>query len=437
MSLGTFKIPVEEYYSKSRSFRDKVEELRDDVEDNFIRLVSSNIGSLDSRDQNAVEGISAYLKAKQELQILNEHIERLNKMSLEGSGNPLDRVVQLDKDYGQIFKNIGDGASSVQVNQAISRINKEVSQKETILLIQTYVGMVEEADVVERILQLAKVNPAEALSKLLGNEKFLATIAKDSNVDDFFWKVMTKLDDMEDIPKVFSEFVTSNGAITNVLSKLPVDKQDDIINALVRTSERSGQVFNTVMTWVNKAGNISEWITKIAGSKPAQILGKVADSGLGKVISSPWLMPVANGTISGFSSYFDSTDKAHKDVGKAVAGGIIDGIASIGPIDGALIGAKFGPWGAAGGFVFGLVSQGGQFLFPDFKDNLKDWTYEQIDNTRETGRAIKKEVYKVVSSVGNSVVNNLAKYKHNVSELGSKAQSIISNFQVPELSWFG
>ncbi|WP_413818117.1 hypothetical protein, partial [Streptococcus suis] len=83
-------------------------------------------------------------------------------MSLEGSGNPLDRVVQLDKDYSQIFKNIGDGSSSVQVNQAISRINKEVSQKETILLIQTYVGMVEEADVVERILQLAKVNPAEA-----------------------------------------------------------------------------------------------------------------------------------------------------------------------------------------------------------------------------------------------------------------------------------
>ncbi|MDW8741844.1 hypothetical protein [Streptococcus sp. A22] len=90
-----------------------------------------------------------------------------------------------------------------------------------------------------------------------------------------------------------------------------------------------------------------------------------------------------------------------------------------------------------GGFVFGLVSQGGQFLFPDFKDNLKDWSYEQIDNTRETGRAIKKEVDKVVSSVGNSVVNNLAKYTHNVSELGSKAQSIISNFQVPELSWFG
>ncbi|NQP01957.1 hypothetical protein HO940_10595, partial [Streptococcus suis] len=123
MSLGTFKIPVEEYYNKSRSFRDKVEELRDDVEDNFIRLVSSNIGSLDSRDQNAVEGISAYLKAKQELQILNEHIERLNKMSLEGSGNPLDRVVQLDKEYSVQFKNLGNGASSPQVNQAISSIH--------------------------------------------------------------------------------------------------------------------------------------------------------------------------------------------------------------------------------------------------------------------------------------------------------------------------
>lgn len=304
-------------------------------------------------------------------------------------------------------------------------------------MIQTYVGMVEEADIVERILQLAKVNPAEALNKLLGNEKFSATIAKDSNVDNFFWNVMTKLDDMEDIPKAFSEFVTSNGVITSVLSKLPVDKQDDILNALVRVSEKSGQVFNTVTSWINKAGNISEWIAKIAGSKPAQILGKVANSGLGKVISSPWLMPVANGTISGFSSYFDSTDKAHKDVGKAVAGGIIDGIASIGPIDGALMGAKFGPWGVAGGFVLGLVIQGGQFLFPDFKDNLKDWTYEQIDNTRETGKAIKNEVNKVVSNVGNSVMNNLAKYAHNVSELGSRAQSIISNFQLPEISWFG
>lgn len=68
--LGTFKIPVEEYYSKSRSFRDKVEELRDDVEDNFIRLVSSNIGSLDSRDQNAVEGISAYLRPNKSFEFL-------------------------------------------------------------------------------------------------------------------------------------------------------------------------------------------------------------------------------------------------------------------------------------------------------------------------------------------------------------------------------
>ncbi|CYV49003.1 reticulocyte binding protein [Streptococcus suis] len=268
-------------------------------------------------------------------------------------------------------------------------------------------------------------------------KELVSTAAKDSNVDDFFWKVMTKLDDMEDIPKVFSEFVTSNGAITNVLSKLPVDKQDDIINALVRTSERSGQVFNTVMTWVNKAGNISEWITKIAGSKPAQILGKVADSGLGKVISSPWLMPVANGTISGFSSYFDSTDKAHKDVGKAVAGGIIDGIASIGPIDGALIGAKFGPWGAIAGLSFGAISQTLQFIYPDGVDKIKDGVYDLIDNTREIGKNIKKDVDKVVSNIGNSVVNNLAKYTHNVSELGSKAQSIISNFQVPELSWFG
>lgn len=46
-------------------------------------------------------------------------------MSLEGSGNPLDRVVQLDKDYSQIFKNIGNGASLIQVVNAVSHLESE------------------------------------------------------------------------------------------------------------------------------------------------------------------------------------------------------------------------------------------------------------------------------------------------------------------------
>ena len=93
---------------------------------------------------------------------------------------------------------MSNDAEIARCNQRISTTNSQISSTEFKYRID---------DNLDRINN--KVNLAEALSKLLGNEKFLATIAKDSNVDDFFWKVMTKLDDMEDIPKVFSDLVKS------------------------------------------------------------------------------------------------------------------------------------------------------------------------------------------------------------------------------------
>lgn len=139
---------------------------------------------------------------------------------------------------------------------------------------------------------------------------------------------------------------------------------------------------------LNKGGQVIEWATKIAESRPVKILSKFANTGLGKVITSPWFLTGAKGVVSGVSSYMDVSSDAYHDVGKATVGGTIEAIASIGPIDGALMGASVaGPLGALVGFGLGGFSQTVQFFKPDLKDDLKKKAYEAVDNVREAGKS--------------------------------------------------
>ncbi|MDG3136532.1 hypothetical protein [Streptococcus suis] len=438
MSLGTFKIPVEEYYSKSRSFRDKVEELRDDVEDNFIRLVSSNIGSLDSRDQNAVEGISAYLKAKQELQILNEHIERLNKMSLEGSGNPLDRVVQLDKDYSQIFKNIGNGASSVQVVNAVSHLESEY--------------------------QIAKFKRdfAATVSTLASGERtILANLLGMTESDLVSWIAsgFHGLTSVDDVTSLLDTLYTGSGKGISFQTLLYSDE----IGVAMRQSRFVEKILTVLMdlpyslkstNWAKAisdiTGKVSPYISnlKIVGSIAGGQYVNAAGSFLKDFIKSDgvklggealaWSVLAVEGGMNLYSEW-NSTDTDSKTVvgkvAKTALGATIDTVSNIGPLDGMWLGAKIGassthPVGIVAGSLFGLgvgtANLIGDVFFPEQKQAvygaIKDGAYWLVDRGEElaenTGKAIQAG-WEELKSVGN-----------NISEFFNGGAKM-------EISWFG
>lgn len=438
MGVGSFKIPLDDYYTKSKEIKGKVTELKDNVQSDFIERVGQYIGNLDARDQTNVESLSSYISAKEGLETLTEHETKLQNMSQEGASNPLHSVVELDEEYSTIFSNIAKGVDSPQVAQALETIQISIKDKELTYWVQDMANQLGDNDLAQCIFQLAQTNPAQALEKLLGNEDFLNIISKDGNVDDFFWKVMTFLDDMEDIPKAFSNFVTTNDVVTKILSRLPLDKQDDILNALVKASEGSSKVFNAIVSWINAKGNIAEWLTKLAGSKPAQIISKFANTGLGKVITAPWFMAAGTGAVSTVVSFCDPKDAAHGDPGKALVGGLIDGIASVGPIDGALIGAQYGGHiGAAVGFGIGLLSQTAQFFFPDGVDQIKKGAYDLIDKGRKFEQKIYKKIGQFFSGASESISTGYNQFTYNISDAGQKANKLLSNISNPSLSWFG
>ncbi|HEM6206221.1 TPA: hypothetical protein U2C46_002132 [Streptococcus suis] len=437
MSLGTFKIPVEEYYSKSRSFRDKVEELRDDVEDNFIRLVSSNIGSLDSRDQNAVEGISAYLKAKQELQILNEHIERLNKMSLEGSGNPLDRVVQLDKEYSVQFKNLGNGASSPQVNQAISSIHYHVEVEQFKYGFTSLVSQLTSGEVT-----------------LLANMLNMS----DTGFKDWFSSGFHSISTTEEITDLLDKLYTGSGKGISFQTLLYSDE----IGVAMRHSRLVEKTLEVMMDlpyilksqkWAKVATDMLEKPTKfmtnlkmvgnVVGGKYVEAGGTLIKDFIksdavklgGETIA--WASLAISGGMNVYSEWNSKKTDSKTVVGKVAKtaiGASIDTVSSIGPLDGMWLGAKLGavstnPMVAVGGSLVGLgigtANLIGDVFFPKEKeaiyDTIKDGAYKLVDLGEQlvenTGKAIE------------SAWNDLKSVGQNVSEF--------FNNNLEAVNWFG
>lgn len=434
---GIFKIPLDTYYEVSKEIKSKVTELADSVEDDFLNKVSANIGFLDDRDASIVESFSSYTNAKTELETLRQHETNLNNMSMEGGSNPLNGVVSTDNSYTSTFSGLADGSQNSQIASVTDSLSQAVTSEkqslETIELIREYSKSISDNDFVQRLLMLTKTNPAKALEKLLGNEEFLTTIAKDGKIDNFFWKVMTYINDSEKVPEALMSSLADNSKFVEWAGKLSVSSQDKLLNTMINISEKGFDL-------LNKGGKVIEWATKIAESRPVKILSKFANTGIGKVITSPWVLTGAKGVVSGVSSYMDVSSDAYHDVGKAAVGGTIEAIASIGPIDGVLMGASVaGPWGAVGGSLLGFLIQGTQFFYPDLKDDLKEKAYEAVDTVREVGKSVASTVDNVVTSAGKQISESTKNFAKNVTEVGQSASKLLSSISIstPTLNWFG
>ncbi|MDW8741846.1 hypothetical protein Q7W37_02130 [Streptococcus suis] len=437
MSLGTFKIPVEEYYNKSRSFRDKVEELRDDVEDHFIRSVARNIGSLDSRDQSAVEGISAYIKAKQELQTLDEHIERLNRMSSEGGSNPLDRVVQLDKEYSVQFKNLGNGASSPQVNQAISSIHYHVEVEQFKYGFTSLVSQLTSGEVT-----------------LLANMLNMS----DTGFKDWLSSGFHSISTTEEITDLLDKLYTGSGKGISFQTLLYSDE----IGVAMRHSRLVEKTLEVMMDlpyilksqkWAKVATDMLEKPTKfmtnlkmvgnVVGGKYVEAGGRLIKDFIksdavrlgGETIA--WASLAISGGMNVYSEWNSKKTDSKTVVGKVAKtaiGASIDTVSSIGPLDGMWLGAKTGglagPQGAIVGSVVGLTigtaNLIGDIFIPKkkeaFYNSIKDGAYKLVDIGEQlvenTGKAIE------------SAWNDLKSVGQNVSDYFNSNSKMLA-------SWFG
>ena len=106
---------------------------------------------------------------------------------------------------------------------------------------------------------------------------------------------------------------------------------------------------------------------------------------------------VASASYDGIASYNDKKSTAYHNVGKAAVHAGVKQLKSAGPIEGAMIGANAGPWGAAGGFVFGSVNLIGGIFFPKQKDQFYavieksgDWLVDKVEDTgKSLGKAAK------------------------------------------------
>lgn len=349
-------------------------------------MVLTDLHRRHSLDQSYLEGVDSYTTAKALNQKLSEtHLENLTNMSSFNGQNPLFAMIDADKVFAAKFSSIADGTNTADVTSRLGNLNTDISNKKLYIQFAGFVdsisGAIDDNDLIQRLLTLAAINPTEAWEKLMASEKFLNAIQKSETVQDFFFGVMSKMEKFGDAANAFSAKIVnalvSNDTFITLLDKMPLKFQDKMLDVLTKFSDDAFYL-------LNKSEGFVKWLSSIAQSKPLKFLSKISNTALGKVITSPWLGVVVEGGFSAFDAYNDEGSETYKDIGKSATCGFIDGIASIGPIDGALIGASIGgPWGAAIGFGAGAISQGLQSVFPNGVDNIKNWAYGVVDDVRE------------------------------------------------------
>ncbi|MFD2386178.1 hypothetical protein [Enterococcus rivorum] len=343
MSSGNYTIPMSEYYSKSNEFKGKVQEVVDNVQQNFLKKVSDNINNLDSEDQSFLEGCSAYTQGKKIVSTLQDkHLQNLGYMSNENGQNPLHKVVDDDKKFASKFNAIAQGKASNEVTAALGAINRSITtQKNNSEFISFLNGISDQlsSDEVKSLMRLAKLNPEKAWQTLLNSEQFIEVIGKNAKVQDLFLSAMISLEKAGNLPAKFMDILIDSPKFVDFLSKAPMKIQNGVLDVMTFIADKGWTITKTTEKFTG-------WVKTVAELKPLKILTKFAGTKLGAVVTSPWAAIGVTAGISAFDAYNAEGKATHKDLGKSVTCGVIDGITSIGPVEGALIGASVGgPWG--------------------------------------------------------------------------------------------
>ncbi|MGK0551145.1 hypothetical protein ACSFB8_03995 [Enterococcus faecalis] len=324
MGEGIYTIPMNEYYSKSKSLKDSVKEVAEAVQTNFLKKVEDNINELDEQDQTYLEGSSPYTSAKTLYTTLTDtHMKNLENMSSFNSQNPLYTIEHNDKEYAAQFKAIAEETNNSEITSRLNGLNQTIDDKiMTAKLVDFLTNISDEIgdkDWIQRMLLLAKANPTKAWQDLLNDEKFVSVIQKSESVQEFLLTAMVK---MESLGNTFNSFSTKvmntlirSDKFVDFLSKAPIKFQDKVLNIMAKYSDDA-------ISAMNFSGKFVDWIKTICELKPVKFLTKLANTGLGKVITSPWTGVIVNSGFSVFNAYHNKKSETYKDVGKSVGGGI-------------------------------------------------------------------------------------------------------------------
>ncbi|MBO4133922.1 hypothetical protein J5568_08875 [Streptococcus suis] len=240
-----------------------------------------------------------------------------------------------------------------------------------------------DSDAVSRLSQVMALLPKPLVNSIL--------------VSDGFWEILASVE------KSGAKGAKAVSLILNGLSKyealaVKYDKFSELIDGASSLVQNIASPVRAVATsTLEKLSGISSLEAAVTKGKNlvgnAKFLGKAVKV-LGKVGTVMTFAQVGfEGISGGIEEYTES-----KDVGKAIGQGMLDAVASVGPLEGATIGAAFGgPVGAGIGLFAGAVIQGIKFAEPKFFDDPVKGTKNIVN---KAGEAIKGATNAVSDAIG-------------------------------------
>lgn len=394
--MARFKIPIPEYQAKSKQLMNAIEDTADDFKQQFLNKIKE-LDGIDEKDRGALEGSSAYTSAfKKYNEIHDEVLESFQKMASDGGDNPMNPLVQKDEDFANRFEEISNHKNNSEVTNRIGQINVSVSQDCNLDRAKTLIGFMKKYFNSEEYKQIQsfidKGDIMGAFNRMLECDAFLTALDSSPKLADMFINVACGALQFQDkVNKTWTKgvkaFLNSKG-LSALLKKLPQEKALRFFEAVDKCVpdkilKVSGQFLKGMKDIINldSKGFVKKNLKKL-GKLGKGFVGKT----LGKCLKSPWAGPIFSG---GSSAITDSVKTG--DIRKGIGHGVVDGIASIDSIDGAMIGATtcaaFGPIGiivgGSVGFIAGLTNQHEQKQHPNFVSDMKKKIDHFIDGMDE------------------------------------------------------
>lgn len=253
----------------------------------------------------------------------------------------------------------------------------------------------------------------DSFDRMLECDKFLDVLDANPKLADMFIDLAClACTGQQKINKAWSKgmqkLLNSDG-LQALLKKLPQEKSLRFFNAIEKSApdkilKSASKYLSTMKSIVNV--DIKPVVKK--GLKSIQKVGKgFVGKALGKCVTSPW----ATAVFSGASTAIVDTFKTG-DVRKGIGHGVIDGIASIDEVDGAMIGATIGAsLGPAGIFIggftglfVGIASKYIQRTHPNLLNNMK----KKVDNTIDSLDEQRHKVRESIMNIGKTNEGALA-----------------------------
>lgn len=435
--MSKFKLPVSEYYSKSSTLHQHLQTVLDDFEIDFLNKIKN--AELDGTDLSKVQSLSSYTSAKDKHQSLkDDELLKLEHMSSEGGSNPVNPLIEKDKDFKGKFSDIQNGKNKEALSKHMGSVNTAINLKKNQqglkAIIQQIQGVVD-SDTYKRLMQLADDNPIEAITLLLNSNSVMKALSKNSQASDFLFNIMGNIDEMghflngKGLKNGLDKLLNSDG-FNRFFNKCSGKMQEHLLKGLVKI-ENVANI--SLVDLINKDSKFISTLGHLITSDKAGIIEDVLQCGKTKIgkwfkfLDGPAGIAVDKG-ITFASSFSAGVSGKDGSVGKGVVEGAIDTVASIGPVDGVIVGAAtFGVPGAIIGGAAGLVIQGLQLWKPDLVDDIKD-------------SKVTKSVEKGINNCGKAVKKGIDKAGDWLSEKGNQVKKAAENIiKPPKLAmpnWF-